>query len=126
MKKPNLWLLTLLVSSAWGWSAPVLADQCAYISKSQALAALNYLSIGKTVHSFCELCGDRSPQPLLVKQIAATTTSDGQFWQIFINNKGIDLAYTYVDYEPRYRVNLAMITKCPARDFTPILNIKNN
>lgn len=103
---------------------PALADQCQLVGKSQALAALNYLSIGQTIYNFCELCGDKTPQPIQINKIAVTSGEDGKLWQVAVNNKNIDLAYTYIRYEPKYQVSLAVITKCPTQGVTPVLKIK--
>jgi hypothetical protein len=110
---------------AGGFITPARADQCAWVGKSQAIAALNYLSIGQTIYNFCELCGDKVPKPILINKLAVANTPDGKLWQVSVNNENIDLAYTYVRYEPKYQVNLAILTKCPADGFTPVLSIKN-
>jgi hypothetical protein len=107
-----------------GLAMPALADQCQLVGKSQALAALNYLSIGQTIYSFCELCGDKTPKPIRINKIAVTSGDDGKLWRVLVNNENIDLAYTYIRYEPKYQVSLAVITKCPTQGVTPVLNIK--
>lgn len=119
-------LASIAASLVWagGLITPVWADQCAWVGKSQAIAALNYLSIGQTVYSFCELCGEKVPKPVLINKLAVTSAPDGKLWQVSVNNENIDLAYTYVRYEPKYQVNLAILTKCPADGFAPVLSIK--
>jgi hypothetical protein len=103
---------------------PALADQCQLVGKSQALAALNYLSIGQTIYSFCEPCGDKTPKPIRINKIAVSSGDDGKLWRVLVNNQNIDLAYTYIRYEPKYQVSLAVITKCPTQGVTPVINIK--
>jgi hypothetical protein len=105
------------------------ADQCAYVSKAQAVAAFNQLSIGQTIYEFCELCGDRTPRALAIRTLAVKNTDTSGFWQVMVNGRGIDLAYTYIDYgdssrsgrSGKRRVNLALVANCAAIDFTPIL-----
>jgi hypothetical protein len=114
----------LLLTS--GFISPAVADQCAWVGKSQALAALNYLSIGQTIYSFCELCGDKAPKPVLIDKLSIINADNtGKFWKVLVNNDNIDLAYTYIKYSPKYQVNLAVITKCPAEGFTPVLPAKS-
>ncbi|NJK41173.1 MAG: hypothetical protein HC934_07130 [Acaryochloridaceae cyanobacterium SU_2_1] len=98
------------------------ADQCSYVSKSQAIAAFNAINLGQNIYHFCENCGDRSPKTEKVQSlsVANTTTSD---WQVLVNGKGIDLAYTYIEYrnDAQQRLNLALLAACPASGFTPLL-----
>lgn len=102
-----------------------LADQCSYITKAQAVAAFNQLSIGKTIYEFCELCGDKKPKPILINSLAISNTKTPGYWQVMVNGNGIDLAYTYIDYGNNKpdgrRVNLALVANCLATDFTPLL-----
>jgi hypothetical protein len=100
-----------------------LADQCAYVTKAQAIAAFQNLSIGQTIYEFCELCGDRTSRPVVIQSLNLKNTDSPGYWQILVNGKGIDLAYTYVDYKDsgRRRINLALTANCPAVDFTPLL-----
>jgi hypothetical protein len=101
------------------------ADQCSYITKAQAVAAFERLSIGKTIYEFCELCGDKNPKPVVINSLAISNTKTPGYWQVMVNGKGIDLAYTYIDYGSNKsdgrRVNLALVANCLATDFTPIL-----
>ena len=75
------------------------ADQCSYISKPQAIAAFSHLNLGQRIYSFCELCGDRVPQPVVVKSLSIANTPSGGYWQVLVNGRNIDLAYTYIDYQ---------------------------
>lgn len=101
------------------------ADQCAYITKAQSLAAFNQLSIGQTIYEFCELCGDKTPKPLVIKNLSIGNTKTPGYWEVLVNGKGIDLAYTYINYgnhkSDRRKLNLALVANCSANDFTPII-----
>jgi hypothetical protein len=105
----------------------VRADQCAYVTKAQAVAAFNQLSIGKTIYEFCELCGDKISKPILINSLSISNTTTPGYWQVMVNGQGIDLAYTYIDYGNNKpdgrRVNLALVANCSATNFTPILSI---
>jgi hypothetical protein len=91
-----------------------LADQCAYITKQQALRAMEELDVGKKVYEFCELCGDKTPKPLIIKSLSLQTVENGKYWEIKANDQGIDLAYVYVDRRgaKSNRINLAAIAQC--------------
>jgi hypothetical protein len=108
------------------------ADQCMLIPKQQALAAMTRLEPGETIYSLCELCGEKQPQPITIKTIDLVNDPRTKLWEVKINDRGIDLAYTYVrsndlnDGRSRThsQINLSIIAKCPATGFTPILSIK--
>jgi hypothetical protein len=103
------------------------ADQCAYVTKPQAIAAFNNLNVGQTIYSFCELCGDRSPQPAVIRSLSIANTPSANYWEVLVNGRGIDLAYTYIDYqnEAQQKINLALVANCPAQSFTPLLPMRN-
>ena len=109
-------------SSLWLAQA-AYADQCSYVTKPQAIAAFNNLELGQTIYEFCELCGDRTPQPVQVTSLAVSNTPGAGYWQVLVNNQNIDLAYTYIPYNDKHqKVNLALVANCPADGFTPLLS----
>lgn len=104
------------------WQIPALADQCSYISKQQAINALERLQVGKNIYKFCEPCGEKLPQPIRINSLSATTVNFENYWQVKVNNVGIDLAYTYVNSRNSDRwINLAAAIDCPARNVSIIL-----
>jgi hypothetical protein len=109
------------------------ADQCALIPKSQALTAIAHLDPGNRIYEFCELCGDKQPRSVLINTVVLASDANPNLWEIKVNGKGIDLAYTYVNYKgaplnygrgkfSRPQVNLALISNCPADGYTPIIS----
>jgi hypothetical protein len=118
--KKNLFLLT--VSSLFLFSAPVLADQCAYITKEQALIAISRLNIGDMIYLFCEPCGEKYPQPVRIQSLSVEKVDYQNYWQVNINNQAIDLAYVFIPAEIDHNfVNLAAIAACPASGVSPVL-----
>lgn len=120
--------LALCFSAMFNLSA--LADQCAYIDKAQALAAISRLNLGQTVYQFCQPCGDslrpafgqRQPKPLPIKTLSAGTTGYQDFWEVKINGSNIDLAYTFIDAGIKdQKINLAAVVGCPAVDVSTTL-----
>lgn len=47
-------LLSLAICSNLLLAIPALADQCAYITKEQALIAVSRLNVGQTIYKLCE------------------------------------------------------------------------
>lgn len=90
-------------------SASALADQCAYVEKSQATAALRIALETSTIEALCEPCGETVPVTLQVTSIGIEDAQFQDFWKLMINGKNADLAYTYVN-----GLNLAKLVSCPA------------
>ncbi len=109
------------------------ADQCVWVSKQQALAAMARLEPGQTIYSLCEPCGEKKPQSIVIKTIALNNIPESRppAWKIKINDREIDFAYTYLmrrdknqQSKANFLVNLSMIANCPANDISPTIPIK--
>lgn len=97
-------------------SAFSFADQCAYISKAQAKKAVKILLDAKSVKSLCEPCGETNPETVKVESLGLRKAGYQNYSEVVINDKGIDLAYTYVNGK-----NLAMLSGCPVQDVSPTI-----
>jgi hypothetical protein len=107
------------------FSLPALADQCSYITKEQALLAVARLNVGQTIYALCEPCGETKPQAKKITSLAAETVEYEDYWQVQVNNTGIDLAYTFVESGINGQaVNLAGVAGCPASDVSNNLIIR--
>jgi hypothetical protein len=123
--KPVVGLSTLFLTMILAPAA--YADQCASVSKGQAIAALNNLRLGQTIYQLCEPCGERTPKPIVIRSLSVSSGSSAEDWSVKVNGSEIDLAYIYIDYnkaDTRQRVNLAVVSTCPARNITPILSVR--
>ena len=101
---------------------PALADQCSYVEKEQALTALSRLDVGQTIYKLCEPCGEKSTQATIIENLSMEKVDYQDYWQIKVNNEGIDLAYVFVDSKIENKfVNLAAIADCPAERVSPLL-----
>ncbi len=119
-KTLSTFILTLIATVSI--SVPAYGDQCAYISKEQALRAISVLNLKQIIYFFCEPCGDKFPQQSQIQSLSASTVGYENFWQVYINEKGIDLAYTFIESSLETKpMNLAAIARCPARDVSPVL-----
>ena len=102
-------------------SLPVLADQCSYVTKEQALIAMSRLDINDTIYKLCEPCGERMSKPIKINHLslvkAISLSENEHYWEIEVNHQGIDLAYAYVNsgIEDNF-VNLAAVVNCEASD----------
>ncbi|MBY0516641.1 MAG: hypothetical protein K2P81_07030 [Bacteriovoracaceae bacterium] len=97
-------------------AAPVFADQCAYVTKQQAKKAVIALINAKEIHELCEPCGETVAQKVVLKSIAMNPTNYQGTYEVTVNGKGIDAAYTYVN-----KSNLAFAVGCPASDVSRTL-----
>jgi hypothetical protein len=90
------------------FSTQVFADQCAYITKEQAKRALRIAVEAEKVELFCEPCGETVPTLVpVVSSIGIRDVNYKGFWELQVNGKGVDLAYTFVD-----GLNLSKLAKC--------------
>lgn len=98
---------------------PVRADQFEFVSLPQAQAALRHLHRGDVVHHFCAPCDDTKSERMTIRNLGIDRiwdtrgssrvyrdTEGGTWWQVQLNDAGIDLAYVYVRDGRRWR-NLA-------------------
>jgi hypothetical protein len=86
---------------------PCVADQAAYIQKSDALAAKTLLSKVTTIKDFCAPCGDKEASTVSVKTIDIARTDSEDYWEVQVNGGGIDLAYSYFFTNNKWK-NIAM------------------
>ncbi|WP_107669069.1 hypothetical protein [Cyanothece sp. BG0011] len=99
------------------------ADQCSYIDQEQGLKAASFLKLNQLIYLFCEPCGETTPQPVTIQSISVGTVGYQDYWQVSINNQGVDLAYTYVPSSVGEKpINLAALAGCPAEDVSPFIN----
>ena len=97
-------------------AAPVFADQCAYVTKQQAKKAVIALLNAKEIHELCEPCGETTAKKVTLKSISMAPTGYEGTYEVSVNGKGIDAAYTFVN-----RSNLAFAVGCPATDVSRTL-----
>lgn len=86
----------------------LFSDQAAYLTKEQAILASQYLEIGIVIADFCLPCGDQYAKLIKVETVDISFTGYENFFEILLNGKGIDLAYTYIERDGYYE-NLAII-----------------
>ncbi len=107
---------------------PARADQCAWLDDAAvADRAAHELARASKVIEYCEPCGDLAPgEPADVGEVSIQQVDRGA-WQLLVDERGIDLAYTYVlePGAPAYR-NLAALAGCPAEGVSPSLAIADS
>jgi hypothetical protein len=104
----------------WLCASTALADQYAYVSLRQAVDAMNALTQGSVVHSFCAPCNDKASRPMRIRLLeigrvwegtsaVPYRSSDGvSYWEVSLNDEPIDLAYVYIRRGTEWE-NLAMV-----------------
>ncbi len=100
-------------------TGPALADQAAWVDKKNAYKAGEMIETGTELRHFCAPCGDKVWTPLIVRQVDVKNP-DPQFYQVFVNDSGIDLAYVYILRDGKWR-NMAMILGLPVSDVPEFL-----
>ncbi len=70
------------------------------------------------IYKLYEPCGDTAPKALKINSVSAGTVGYELYWGVKVNDRNIDLAYTYVDdgKNKNRKVNLANLASCPALD----------
>jgi len=108
---------TLALSSA------AFADQCLYITKQQAIAAVSRLEKGQTIYKLCEPCAEKIPQAVKINSVSASTVGYENYWGVKVNEQNIDLAYTYINTSnnKERKVNLATLAQCPAQNVSSFI-----
>lgn len=104
--------------------APAIAqaDQCAFVSKKNADDALALIDKGATIISFCQPCGDTTPQKVKVESVSDHATGFEGTWEVLVNGQGIDLAYTFVENGDGKYVNLSKMVDCPSEGVACLLD----
>jgi len=87
------------------------ADQCAYITANTRDIAYNILKETNIYTDFCAPCGDNTPTEKEINKLEYKQTdyveNGDPFYQIYINDEPIDIAYIYIAGK-----NLGMLADC--------------
>lgn len=119
-------------------------------SYAQAVNASMFLKEGETIYDYCAPCGDTVATSVVPKEIkvikappfhselqdvpeyktvafllSPPRSNDSQgdgngYYEVTVNNKGVDLAYIYIPFEGGYR-NLAALVGCPCEGVPVVL-----
>lgn len=105
------------------FSVKAMADQCAYISQAEAERAALLLQKGSVIAEYCEPCGDTQAVVKSVKTLSVARVADGQYREVSINGKGLDLAYLYLQIAPGKKVNVAQAIGCETLDASTVSSV---
>jgi uncharacterized protein (TIGR03382 family) len=104
------------------------ADQCAWMTKEQAIEGAKQIAVngfGTNLLDYCEPCGDTEATAKPVKGISyGAVPDDPSYYQVKVNGNALDLAYVYVlvdtddDAKPDTYVNAGSLAGCPVQDVT--------
>lgn len=101
-------------------SAVAQADQCQLIPVEQAAKALNHLKPDSKFVKFCEPCGDTDFYQKTVQTVNSLHVNKDEvlgktYWEISLNGKGIDLAYTFLRTTDGSYLNMSKLADCPSQ-----------
>ncbi len=111
----------ILLSIALLVSTTAFADQCAYITKKQAQVAVSKLALSNSIIELCEPCGEITPVKKEITSLGYAHTGYENYFEVKVNGKGIDLAYTYTNLG----INMALLSACKATDVSAVINVNN-
>ena len=103
--KLKLTLLSMIVLAVL--AVNVLADQAAYITKSEADKAAAFLKDKKQLRHYCAPCDDKGDRVEDIVDVTAVKVDYQNYWEVQVNGKGIDLAYVYFQTKNGKWKNLA-------------------
>lgn len=124
-------LLALAASSALLVPAIAHADQCAWVSKTEAINGAKDLGqhFGAKYLTYCQPCGDEGPSAATVKGVSFSWADESHtYFQVKVNGKPVDLAYTYTavdenfDGKTDYWQNVGAAAGCPVQDVSTTLD----
>lgn len=113
----------ILFTVATLFSITAMADQCSYVSPAEAERASLLLQKGATVAEFCELCGDTKASVSTVKSVKVMAVDNGNYAQVLVNDKEVDLAYLYLQVASGKKVNVALAVNCEDLDASTVSSV---
>ncbi len=121
MKSLRMFSMSLLLLSACLASDVVSADQCQLIPSEQMSKALDHIKPNSQYVRFCEPCGDKNFYQQSVQTVESLRVSQEAFddevlWELFLNDRSIDLAYIFVRTAEGSFLNLSKLADCPSSD----------
>lgn len=90
------------------WHDRAWADQAAFLERQEAIRAGNQIDLDQEVRLYCQPCGDQWAESLTITQIGVYPAGYEEYFELWLNDRAVDLAYTYVQQEERWQ-NLALI-----------------
>lgn len=114
----NRFLVGILLGT-WLAVSPALADQAAWVEKATAERAADRIRSESAIRKFCAPCGDREWTGKPVRMVEVRNPS-GSFYEVVVNGEGLDLAYTYLREDGRWR-NVARMLDLDVTDVPEFL-----
>jgi hypothetical protein len=96
------------------------AGQADWIKANAAAKARTYIKSGDRLLLFCKPCRDKSPRAITVRS-AAKRSVFGSYYQVFVNETGLDIAYVYVRRKGRWH-NLARLVGLTVRGVATVID----
>lgn len=118
------WTIPAALVGLVALAAPARADQCEWVPSNVARIAMEELASHDNFIAFCEPCGDKVPgAPQKIETITKSSVGDGS-WEVRINGRAVDLAYTYAPIHPREYQNVGLLAACGATGVSGALRVE--
>jgi hypothetical protein len=118
------WTIPFAVAATLVSTRIATADQCQRVDGNTAMRAMQLLHDHPLIVSYCEPCNDRAPSEQRPAGFVHTERDVTGAYQVVVDRREIDLAYTYVMTGWDRWENLAVLTGCPASGVSPTLSLQ--
>lgn len=121
----------LILMSVALFSINAMADQCQAIKYDEAQRAALLIQKNSTLTDYCEPCMEGSKKEgnsYSVKsvKVKAVTLLNDTYFEVVVNGKSIDLAYTFIQVAPNRSVNVAKAVACSTLDESTVSSVIND
>jgi len=118
------WTLPIALAALLGTTGAARADQCMLVDGGTAMRALQLLHDHPQVLTYCEPCNDRAPGDPSAAGWVSTERDRSGSYQVVVDRREIDLAYTYVQTGPDRFDNLGQLAGCMPAGVSTTLTIR--
>jgi hypothetical protein len=118
------WTIPFAVAATLAGARIASADQCQRVDGNTAMRAMQLLHDHPLIVSYCEPCNDHAPSAQRPAGFVHTERDLTGAYQVVVDRREIDLAYTYVMTGWDRWDNLATLAGCPASGVSPTLSLQ--
>lgn len=109
------------------FSMNVMADQCQAIKLDEAERAAILIQKNSTITEYCEPCenGKIGSTSVVksVKVVPLVLFGNETYYEVKVNGKSLDLAYTFLKVAPNRSVNVAKAVACSTLDHSSVSSV---
>ncbi len=109
------------------FSMNVMADQCQAISRAEADRAALLIQKNSVITDYCEPCENGKVGTVStvksVKVKPVVLFGNETYFEVVVNGKSLDLAYTFIEVAPNRSVNVAKAVACSTLDESTVSSV---